>query len=184
MEWASTKDDVDAIKEKLGISDGALRKIQSEVQSLFDGNRYGFPNIFASKDDALRFRSTHLAKIDCRVIRLSLPEPFHEEALAELKPAHEDGESGIYRNLKAGIADENPSRSLGYEILCWDMGGFHSFICNGLEKDYEEKLQLKFNANGFFDDPDSALKTVEYTRRDEVGAEPGFWAPFRLNQEA
>ena len=73
-----------------------------------------------------------------------------------------------------------PCDFLGYEVLCWDIGGFHSFICNGLEKDYEEKLQLIFNENGFFNELDSAVKAVEYTRRDEVGAEPGYWAPFKL----
>lgn len=69
---------------------------------------------------------------------------------------------------------------MGYEVLGRDTGGFHSSLCNGLGKDYEEKLHLVFNERGLFDDLDSAVQAAEYTRREEAGSEPGFRAPFRL----
>jgi hypothetical protein len=183
LNWASQQSDVESVQTKLGLTNEDIVKIQGEVQNLFDAEKYGFPNVFLHKEDALQFKSSYLGKIECHLIRLSLPEPYLKEALEELKPETGMAESGVYHNLKLRLSDIDSGECLGYELLCWDTGGFHSFICNGLENEYEEELLLRFNSNGFFDNLETAITAVEYTRRDEVGAEPGFWAPFKMVKE-
>lgn len=183
LAWTSSPDDVEAIKAKLGLSSENLAAIQNKVQELFDAGQYGLPNVFSTYKAAKRFKEEHLQVLDCQIVRLSLPEPFLAVCIDEMMPEGNLLESGYLCNLKKKVSDPNSGQILGYEVLCWDTGAFHSFICNGLEKDYEEKLGLKLNPNGLFDDLESAVQAVDYTNREDVGAEPGYWAPFRLSIE-
>jgi hypothetical protein len=184
VSWASQEKVVQDIKKRAGISDAELKRIQAEVDDLLNRVEYGFPNVFMSVERAFEFKERYLKKIETQIIRLSLPETYFEEALEKLKPQEELMETGFFARLKRREPETNEGDFLGYEVLCWDTSSFHSFICNGLEKDYEEKLGLSLNSHGFFDDLESAKKATEYTRGDGVGAEPGYWAPFKLAKEA
>jgi hypothetical protein len=68
--------------------------------------------------------------------------------------------------------------SLGFEPLGYDYGGFHSFICNSLEKDYSKDLHLPINEHGRFSELAACERAVEYTRLDSTGAEPALWQPW------
>ncbi|MGC4068432.1 MAG: hypothetical protein QM784_28055 [Polyangiaceae bacterium] len=72
---------------------------------------------------------------------------------------------------------------LGFEVLGANWGGsFHTFSCNSLEQQFSENIGIAFNQDGLIDTYEDALKASEYTNRDDVGAEPVAWYPFRLDE--
>lgn len=73
---------------------------------------------------------------------------------------------------------ESNGSVLGFEILGYDMGTFHSYICNRLEDDYDKEYGFRLNRSGFISTIDEAKKLAEYTNRDDVGAEPVLWLPW------
>ena len=68
----------------------------------------------------------------------------------------------------------------GFDVLGFEFGGFHSFICNSLETDFHVKLGLSLNSNGLFDKYSDAMKAADYAQDPEVGAEPVLWLPWAV----
>ena len=79
------------------------------------------------------------------------------------------------RRVVCGETDD--SKLAGYDILGWDIGGFHSFLCNAL---HEELPEAVFNALGLlenkFDD------VADFARRIQGKGEPVLWIPCRVGE--
>jgi len=70
-----------------------------------------------------------------------------------------------------------PGQELGWEVLCYDHGSFHSWLCNRLEDDAEKRFGIIPNARGFIDRYEEALKVAaECTEH----ANPGVWSPWMI----
>jgi hypothetical protein len=70
---------------------------------------------------------------------------------------------------------------LGFEPLVANGGLACSWLCNGLDRDAEEKLGIQTNAHGLIDSMADAARVVRYIREDGH-AEPGLWLPWLLVQ--
>lgn len=68
---------------------------------------------------------------------------------------------------------------LGFEPLVADGGLSCSWICNGLDREADEKLGIPTNSLGLIDNPDDAARVVTYIREGGRG-EPGLWLPWLL----
>lgn len=88
----------------------------------------------------------------------------------------------VYNVLKESV-DLNTKDFLGYDLLGYDNGAFHSYLCNGLEKVLFEKYNIIPNKYGFYDDYEILLEASEYVSSDEVGAEPALWQPWIICME-
>ena len=73
---------------------------------------------------------------------------------------------------------------LGWEVLGWDLGGFHSHLCNDLEGAYSSELGIRLNAHGLIADEAEARRAAEFTNSDAAGAEPCPWRPWRIVRHA
>lgn len=60
---------------------------------------------------------------------------------------------------------------LGYEVLIYDWG-WHSYLCNYLEKELFELFQGRLNSNGLISDGDIAERFAKYLQIHDLG-EPG-----------
>jgi hypothetical protein len=100
--------------------------------------------------------------------------------LAEEAP---EPRQGIYRALSNRADPEPGGMILGWEVLCYVYGAFHSWLCNGLERDVAERLGIRPNSVGFIDNAEDALQASEYCSRDELRAATGFWAPWRVIED-
>jgi hypothetical protein len=69
---------------------------------------------------------------------------------------------------------------LGWDVLCADYADFHSWFCNGI--DHVDAVGVGFNAHGFVDSFDDAQRVADYCNVPENGAEPGYWAPWRITR--
>jgi hypothetical protein len=92
------------------------------------------------------------------------------------------GPSGMLEIVSRQLPPEEAGVFLGFDVLGVEYGGnpLHTFSCNGLERDYVEKLGIIFNGHGLIPDQDQALAAAEYTNRDETGAEPVPWFAVKL----
>jgi hypothetical protein len=65
---------------------------------------------------------------------------------------------------------------LGYEY-----GELHSFICNGLEREYAV-LGIQLNRCGLLDGLTDAERAAEFTNLESTGAEPVPWDAWRIDE--
>jgi hypothetical protein len=66
---------------------------------------------------------------------------------------------------------------LGYEPLVIDGGLSCSWLCNGIDRDADEKLGITTNAFGLIERLEDAARVVRHIR-DDGHAEPGLWLPW------
>jgi hypothetical protein len=69
----------------------------------------------------------------------------------------------------------------GFEVLGADFGTFHTYLCHGLETEFMDVLGVRFNERGLIEDWTGAAAASEWINRDEVGAEPVPWYPWRID---
>lgn len=72
---------------------------------------------------------------------------------------------------------------LGFDVLGAEgWGSYHTFACNALTRPCREHLGIVDNAYGLIDDYEQAVEACSYTLRDDMGAEPVAWYPFRVDE--
>ncbi|MEI8258106.1 MAG: hypothetical protein WCJ30_20710, partial [Deltaproteobacteria bacterium] len=157
----------------LGWDDDTLAQVTAWCTATFDEGSTGYPDVFLAVDDALRFVERFLAaRDDVLVIGLALDEPSAAAFVAEFAPAPGMGEQGASVALRANREPAPGGEVLGFDVLGWEAGGCHSFVCNGLERVFEDKLGARPNASGLYDDETEAARCAELAGSPGVGAEP------------
>jgi hypothetical protein len=165
----------------LGLSSADLQPIQDWVGKHFERGEVGFPGTFFRRELALEFSERFLlGGPELKLIGIGLPEAYVAEFLEEGAPGASEGVPGIYQAVEARTQLDEGGASLGFEPLGYESGSFHSFVCNSLEKDYSQVLNLKLNRHGRFTDLAACESAVEFTRRDSTGAEPSLWQPWQV----
>jgi len=163
---------------KLRLASGTLASLRSYVTPRLEDGSIGWPNVFFTVADAQEFASRFLVELpEVRLLGAGLHANAVDRFLAE---EASEPRQGIYRALSNRADPEPGGMILGWEVLCYVYGTFHSWLCNGLERDVAERLGIRPNAVGFIDNAEEAMQASEYCSRDEVRAEAGFWAPWRV----
>ena len=80
-------------------------------------------------------------------------------------------------NIEKNSVSEIDGNILGCDIIGWDISGFHSFLCNGLEKQF---LDVKFNSYGLLDE--TYCKAEQMSIRIQGMGEPVDWMPVILHK--
>ena len=148
-----------------------------------DDGHFGWPNEFFSLRAAREFGIRFLGAAQrSRIVGMSLAMDVAAAFLREEAPQERHDGSGVWTVLKRGVPLAQGGSLLGFDVLGAEYGGwFHTFCCNGLEQEFNEKLGITFNEYGLIDDYSRAVTACEYTNRDDVGAEPVAWYPFRVD---
>jgi len=175
--------DHDELRSRLQLHEDEYSGLLAWIDSVWSAERFGPPGVFFSLDDAREFCHRFLGKIDAqiRLIGLSLDSalvPDYEEALCR---------AGVVTKLLRLDPLAPGGKRLGFDVLgedAYDSEVFHTFSCNGLEKAYSEILGVSFNEHGLIEEYPAAVAECDYTTRDEVGAEPAAWFPFRIDEYA
>ncbi len=125
-------------------------------------------------------------RTDMQLIGLGLsPESVEAFATAATPPPPEPGYAPIGEGGCLQVAKQHrpvpEGRLLGYELLCVDHGLItDSWLCNGLEVYFSERLGIRPNEHGLLGALDGARRCCEAIEKKEVGAEPGLWLPWGL----
>jgi len=94
--------------------------------------------------------------------------------LDEEKPGEGIGSTLVYNVLQRNEFIDTAG-FIGFDILGYDMGSFHSYVCNGLEDDFYEVFGIKPNPCGLYDSYTDSRQAAGYLLNEEIGAEPALW---------
>jgi hypothetical protein len=181
---AWTVDPMDSRRDKaaaFGVHGADLDALIAWATAAFDSGRVGWPGMFLDLDAALDFRRTFLpAGIETAVVGIALPARLRDRFVEATRPAPGSGVPGVVHAVLACASPAEGGRPLGFDVLGWDCSGFHSYLCNGLEVEFERVLGVTPNATGFFDSQDDATRCAEHAGLDTTGAEPAVWLPWRM----
>ena len=172
-------DELRQIRESLSLDESGLEELRCWVERALDEGNIGWPNVFFSLRAARELRSRFLGALqDSRLLGLSIAKDLAAEFIREQR----DGAPSVSTMVARGIPLAQCSPPLGFDVLGAEYGGsFHTFSCNGLERAFAEKLGIKLNSYGLIDEYSAAVAACEYANRDDVGAEPVAWYPFRVD---
>ena len=100
------------------------------------------------------------------MVSISTTMEYYKILLDELKGS----------NSHALMNGENDnSTCLGNDILGWDISGFHSFLCNSLQKELPD---IKFNHMGLLDH--DFQEVAHFASQIKGKGEPVEWIPCRI----
>ena len=180
VKWANYNEtDRNEEAAKFGITSEILPQAIDWVTSGLESQKIGWPVVFYSLETAREFAQSFLPhETELALVGIGLRPEFAAFLLREEKPPENHGTPGIYEALSRGWSLEAGGEVLGFEVLGYEWGGFHSWLCNGLEVDTYREFNIRPNRHGFISDLEEAVKSAEYASREEVGAEPALWQPW------
>ena len=139
-------------------------KMSEEITDLLNKCLFATDGRFVRKENALYFYNEYFN--DSKHILVSVCSK--EEYIKLL---------GDDFNIEKNSASETDKNIIGYDIIGWDDGGFHSFLCNGLQKRFPD---VKFNSYGLLDE--SFCKTEQMSFSIQGMGEPVNWLPVMLQK--
>lgn len=164
---------------RFGLAGAALAEFTAWATDAINTGDLAWPSVFPSLEVARRMRARFLPKAEGLVLfGIALPRDLVGAFVDETSPAAGHGEHGVRVALRRGEAPDPCGRALGFDILGWDCGTFHSYVCNGLENDFASKLGVRPNQHGFVDRLDDARRCADFCNLETTGAEPGPWLPW------
>jgi len=177
IKWANYKESERKEEAaKFGITPEILPQVIDWVTSGLESRKIGWPVVFYSLETAQQFAQSFLPHDnDLALIGIGLQRELADLLLREEKPPENHGKPGIYEALSQDLNLASSGLVLGFEVLGYEWGGFHSWLCNGLEVDSYREFNIRPNRYGFISDIEDAAKSAEYASREDVGAEPALW---------
>ncbi|GHI01639.1 hypothetical protein [Neobacillus kokaensis] len=182
--WGNTKRRKQEYAQKLNISDETYTELEKWVEKMSEEDKFTYPQVFTSVALTQEFFGEFLSQIeDVKIIGVGLPENvveqfIQDQELSDNEVRDEYGVANLLKN-KSPIEVEK-SKLLGYEILGYEYGKFHSYLCNGLEKDYKEQFGFSLNEYGFISTLEEASRLCDYSNDEEIGTEPVLWLPWAI----
>ncbi|MFY9858880.1 MAG: hypothetical protein WAK79_12475 [Exiguobacterium chiriqhucha] len=177
--WGTSKERKKAYRERLRLSEEAFFKLTEWVEIHQESGDLGYPQTFQTVELAKRFRNRFFSHIELDIIELGLPESYVADFLAE----GDEGESleryGVERLLRHGCGAP-VGRLLGYEVLGYENGMFHSYLCNGLEQDFAKQFSFQLNRHGFISTFEEAERYCTYSNQEDVETESVLWLPWAI----
>ena len=157
-----------AFMKKMQLSDGQYADYVETVRFLAKEGLLDSDGRFLRLSDAVDFYEKYCGAVSCRLVSLATTPEYFGLMASELT-------DGNGRRLVCGETDD--SKLAGYDILGWDIGGFHSFLCNAL---HEELPEAVFNALGLL--KNEFDEVADFARRIQGKGEPVLWIPCRVGE--
>lgn len=155
-----------------------MGQLCEEITQLFEEEKLGYPNVIFSLKTARYLYAKYFKELHgIKLVGIGLDSNEAEKLIYYLKPrATNEGEMGIYKMLKKKIRMDQLG-VIGYDILGYELGIFHSYFCPDLEGEIREVLKMKENIYGLFD---SYTKSVEASRYINFNStnELALWQPW------
>lgn len=166
---------------EFGLSPYAMIKMIETVTRLFESDSIGWPGLFNDLDDCISLADKHFDNSeDIEVLGIGVHKSLSQKLISYEENSDYSSKNGIPSLVASKKALDQSGIKMGYEILGYDCGDFHSWICNSLQKDASLKFGIKVNDSGLVDNYKQALELSDYISLKGTGAEPGLWLPWAI----
>jgi hypothetical protein len=155
--------------------------MQKDFQELFNKDQFGFPNVFMDPDTALEKYHLYFHQVpNLKPLGFGLPEIYLDSFIEEYdKPGFElVANNGVHQKLMQRDVANTNGLEIGYDLLCFDVADYCSFLCGSMEREIQQKYAVQYNQYGLVSEYEPADRVVRAIRRGEEPAETGFWAPW------
>ena len=168
--WLNQEKRQSEYKKLLGLSDETFTELKETVMHLYEEHKLDVDSRFNELPNALLFCKKYLSnQPNMRVISIALEDTYKDVFIED---------AGENLNVAILCEQKNDGKLLGYDILGWDWSSFHSYLCNGLNKDISDKYPLEINEFGLIQNPYSQVK--EFAKCINGMGEPVLWLPFAV----
>ena len=170
-------------QQRLGLSDEVFLEVITKLDKFYEEQIFGFNSVFFQENAAQEFAKTYLHKIEnLKLFQAISPAQLTDQILRETQTETYTPDGFETVLLKKEVVEIDSSALLGYEIIVYDFGSCCSFICNGLETDFQNNLGIKINSKGYISSLNDAGKAAEYCNLESTGAEEGYWFPVGMRE--
>ncbi|WP_066074665.1 hypothetical protein [Neobacillus soli] len=182
--WGGSKRSKKDYAQKLNINESTFNEVEKRVEEMFEAEKFTYPQVFTTVELAKEFFCKFLKHLtNAKVIGIGLPKKLVNEFIEyeETEKKTEKEKYGIEKLfLNKTQIDVKGAKMLGYEVIGFEYGTFHSYLCNGLEKDFKKHFGFTLNENGFIPSLEEAIRFCDYSNDEELGTEPVLWLPWAI----
>ena len=172
---------IDDCKGNLNLSNEELIAATEHTNKLFNKSRFGFDSVFCEKEEAELFHRIFLHKVsNVKLFQVFIPAEFSSILINQMDDKFQLPYGIVISLKRKNLVFMKDSDLIGYEVICHDLGNFHSFLCNSLQADFLEKLNVHLNQRGLIFSLEDAIRASAFCNSEESGAEPGYWLPCGL----
>ena len=159
----------DEYKRIWNLNEERAEKLINEISDLL-GENLAVDGRFSRLSDACHFYDSYFNKENCVIVSVSTKDRYFEVLKDELM-----NNSGGSHFTVTDCVDKNAL--LGFDILGWDISGFHSFLCNGLQ---EMLPEARFNKYGLLEN--TFDEVAAFSAKMQGNGEPVEWVPCRIGK--
>lgn len=179
ISWASASDDERGQEAaKFHLRDDELQGFVEWSTQALDEGLLGWPSTFFELETALTIHD-RLASDELVILGISLETDNCDDLLQDFPTAENMGTPGVIQALERHAPIAPGGSRVGFDVLGWDGWGFHSYLCNGLQDEFQSALGVTPNEFGFFSEEEARM-CAEYAGLETTGAEPGMWLPWAI----
>lgn len=176
---------IEEVKERYIIDEDNINAIRAWADKALDDRRIGWINVFKDRDAAEEYVGRFFSHLpDVHIYGLCFAAAEADALLEAFRPFEENmAHLGLYVNLNERIREEHDSDEMlvGFDVIGVELdGGFHSFHCHDLASGLVEKLGLRLNVDGLFEDTADWGAVSKYMNDPENGYEPVPWFPVKV----
>lgn len=182
--WENSEVKKDRYMEQLGLSLNTFQSLEQWIEEQRKTGDMLFPQVFSNLNAAKTFVNRFLTHIpDIRIIGIGLPEQYKVDFLEDVaafsskNPEPYGVEKIVSQHLRP---DMDGAEKIGYEVLGFDSGSFHSYLCNGLERDFSLHFNFSLNSHGLIQTFEEADRYSNYCNELGEATEAVLWLPWAI----
>jgi hypothetical protein len=183
--WREREGDMESVyrdaHDHFGLDREAVNKLCLWYQTKPEVEMHAFTTVSAARE-AVRELLPRPSNVE--IVGVGLPRAYVSEVLTgDTSGPVDDAYAGISQLVLDALQRDQPlapdGTALGFEPIVLNRGLSCSWLCNGIDRDADDKLGIKTNGFGLIERLEDADRVVRYIREDGR-AEPGLWLPWLL----
>ncbi|WP_394679574.1 hypothetical protein [uncultured Exiguobacterium sp.] len=182
--WGDSELKKDRYMDQLGLSLTTFQLLEQWIEEHRKTGDMLFPQVFSNLNAAQTFVDRFLNHLpDIRIISLGLPEQYKVDFLEDIAAFSSKNSEpyGVEKMVSQHLSpDTDGAKKIGYEVLGFDSGLFHSYLCNGLERDFDHQFNNSLNSRGLIHTFEEADRYSDYCNELGEATEAVLWLPWAI----
>lgn len=178
--WGMSEKEKALYRARLRLSEEEFLKLTELVEIHQESGELGYPQTFQTVERAKECRDSFFSHIELDIIEIGLPESHMSDFLEQGDEGKSPERYGVECFILKEEIEKPTGRLLGYEVLGYENGMFHSYLCNSLEQDFAKQFTFRLNENGFIPTLEEAERYCSYCNQEDIETEPVLWLPWAI----